>query len=58
MLAVLEVDDIWQTDGEADAAAVFGTINPEHPGVANLLDRTACYVGGRGDGSAAGHPLR
>ena len=48
MLAVLDVEDVWQPDREAEAAAVFGTTNPEHPGVAHLLERTEpCYVGGR-----------
>ena len=48
MLAVLDVEDIWQPDREAEAAAVFGTTNSEHPGVAHLLDRTRpCYLGGR-----------
>ena len=48
MLAVLDVEDIWQPDRAAEAAAVFGTTNPEHPGVAHLLDRTqTCYLGGR-----------
>ncbi|MXY24999.1 MAG: bifunctional sulfate adenylyltransferase/adenylylsulfate kinase [Acidobacteria bacterium] len=48
MLAVVDVEDIWQPDRAAEAVAVFGTDNPEHPGVAHLLDRThPCYVGGR-----------
>ncbi len=48
MLAVLDVEDIWQPDRHAEASAVFGTTNPEHPGVAHLLDRTQpCYLGGR-----------
>ena len=48
MLAVLDVEDVWRPDREAEAAAVFGTTNPEHPGVAHLLERTQpCYVGGR-----------
>ncbi|MYH30120.1 MAG: bifunctional sulfate adenylyltransferase/adenylylsulfate kinase [Acidobacteria bacterium] len=48
MLAVLDVEDIWQPDRPAEAAAVFGTTNAEHPGVAHLLDRTQpCYLGGR-----------
>ncbi|MDE2907431.1 MAG: bifunctional sulfate adenylyltransferase/adenylylsulfate kinase [Acidobacteriota bacterium] len=48
MLAVLDVEDIWQPDRHAEAAAVFGTTNAEHPGVAHLLDRTQpCYLGGR-----------
>ena len=48
MLAALHVEDVWQPDREAEGRAVFGTTNPEHPGVAQLLDRThPCYVGGR-----------
>ncbi len=48
MLAVLDVENVWQPDRAAEAVAVFGTDNPEHPGVAHLLDRThPCYVGGR-----------
>ena len=48
MLAGLHVEDVWQPDREAEAKAVFGTTNPEHPGVAQLLDRThPFYVGGR-----------
>ena len=48
MLAALEVEDVWRPDREAEAQAVFGTTNPEHPGVAHLLQRTEpFYVGGR-----------
>ena len=48
MLAVLHVADVWQADREAEAEAVFGTSNPEHPGVAHLLNQTGpFYVGGR-----------
>ena len=48
MLAVLAVEDVWRPDQEAEAAAVFGTTNPEHPGVAHLLNRTQpFYAGGR-----------
>ena len=48
MLAALDVEDVWRPDREAEAAAVFGTTSPEHPGVAHLLDRTQPYrVGGR-----------
>jgi sulfate adenylyltransferase len=47
MLAALHVDDVWQPDREAEAAAVFGTTSPEHPGVAQLLNQTQpYYVGG------------
>jgi sulfate adenylyltransferase len=48
MLAVLEVGEVWQPDRVAEARAVFGTTNPEHPGVAYLLHRShPWYVAGR-----------
>ena len=47
MIAVLHVEDVWPPDREAEASAVLGTTNREHPGVAQLLDRTnSYYVGG------------
>ena len=47
MLAALHVEDVWRPDREAEAAAVFGSTNPEHPGVAQLLERSQpWYVGG------------
>lgn len=54
MIAVLQVDDIWKPDLEAEAQAVFGSTNPEHPGVAHLLNHTqAYYVGGSVQGLQA-----
>jgi sulfate adenylyltransferase len=51
MLAAVEVTDIWQPDLGAEAERVFGTRNPEHPGVAHLLSRTnPIYVGGHVEG--------
>ncbi len=51
MLAALHVEDIWKPDLAAEAAAVFGTDNPEHPGIAHLLKQTKpVYVGGRLEG--------
>ncbi len=48
MLGALHVEDVWQPDREAEAEAVFGSSNREHPGVAHLLERShAYYVGGR-----------
>jgi len=48
MLASLKVEDVWQPNKEAEANAVFGTANPEHPGVAHLLEQSQpYYVGGR-----------
>jgi sulfate adenylyltransferase len=39
-LAALRVDDAWRPDLEAEAEAVFGTLDPGHPGVHHLLSRT------------------
>jgi sulfate adenylyltransferase len=51
MLAVVHVDDVWQPDLPAEAEAVFGTANPEHPGIAFLLEQAnPYYVGGRVEG--------
>jgi sulfate adenylyltransferase len=48
MLAVLDIEDIWQPDREEEAQQVFGTNNTEHPGVAYLLHNThPYYVGGK-----------
>ncbi len=48
MLAALHVEDVWKPDLTAEAHSVFGSANPEHPGVAHLLTRShPCYVGGR-----------
>ena len=47
MLAVLNVEDVWQADLKAEAEKVFGTANTEHPGVAQLLANPhPYYVGG------------
>ena len=51
MLAALHVDDVWQPDRTAEAEAVYGTANVEHPGVVHVLERTnPYYVGGRLEG--------
>src|SRR3954453_8679782 len=48
MLAAIEVSEMWRPDREQEAKAVYGTDNPEHPGVAHLLQRTnPVYVAGR-----------
>jgi len=47
LLARQTVEDLWEPDREAEAEAVFGTVDPNHPGVAHLLERTEpVYVGG------------
>ncbi|MBS3820509.1 MAG: bifunctional sulfate adenylyltransferase/adenylylsulfate kinase [Planctomycetes bacterium] len=48
MLAALHVEDLWTPDREKEAEQVFGTTNPEHPGVDYLLNgMNPVYVGGR-----------
>jgi sulfate adenylyltransferase len=48
MLAALEVDELWKPDRAAEAAQVYGTENPEHPGVQYVRERSGpVYVGGR-----------
>ena len=51
MLAALKVENIWRPDLKAEAQAVFGTTNPEHPGVAYLLGQShPVYLGGEIEG--------
>jgi len=48
LIAVLNVQDIWQPDRMAEAEAVYGTTNREHPGVFFLLERmNPWYAGGK-----------
>jgi sulfate adenylyltransferase len=48
MLAAVHIEEMWRPDLAAEAVHVFGTDNPEHPGVAHLLTNTQpVYVGGR-----------
>jgi sulfate adenylyltransferase len=52
MLAVLNVEEIWQPDREAEAKAVFGTTSKAHPGVNYLLNiGNPWYVGGTLEGT-------
>ena len=52
-VAVLEVASAWQPNLVAEAHAVFGTANAEHPGVLDLLTaRGKWYIGGRLTGVA------
>jgi sulfate adenylyltransferase len=48
MLAVLEVEDVWQPDRTEEASSVFGTTNKMHPGVDYLLHQAnPWYAGGK-----------
>ena len=51
MLAVLNVEEIWQPDRNAEAKSVFGTTSAVHPGVDYLLNKgNSWYVGGSVEG--------
>ncbi len=51
MLAVLDVEEVWQPDRMAEAGMVYGTADPYHPGAAHILRQThPWYVGGRLEG--------
>jgi sulfate adenylyltransferase len=51
MLAALHIEEIWDLDRAASAAATFGTTDLKHPGVAYLLQKThPVAVGGRLEG--------
>lgn len=43
---LLEVKDNYRRDVQREAAAVYGTTDPEHPGVARLLAEPPTVVGG------------
>lgn len=54
MLAILNVEDVWQPDRKAEAEAVFATTSNVHPGVNYLLNKAnPWYIGGRLDGVQA-----
>lgn len=51
MLAALHVSDVYQPERATEAQAVYGTTNPEHPGVRYLLEQShPYYVGGELEG--------
>src|SRR5438270_13725909 len=51
MLAVLNVEDVWQPDPKVEAVEVFGTTSPIHPGVDYLLNKVnRWYLGGTVEG--------
>ena len=54
MLAVLHVEETWTPDRSAEAEPVYGSTNPEHPGVSFVLNRAnPVYVSGRLEGVEA-----
>ena len=51
LLAAVHVEEVWQPDRSAEAEAVYGSTNEEHPGVAYVVKKThPWYVGGRVEG--------
>ncbi|MEX2624560.1 MAG: bifunctional sulfate adenylyltransferase/adenylylsulfate kinase [Acidimicrobiia bacterium] len=51
MLAALAVEEVYRPDLTAEAGQVFGSVNPDHPGVAHLLSQTnPVYLGGPVEG--------
>lgn len=51
MLAVLQVEDVWQPDRSAEAKAVFGTTSKLHPGADYAINKAnPWYVGGKLEG--------
>jgi sulfate adenylyltransferase len=51
MLACLRIEEMWEPDLRESAAAVYGSTDRAHPGVAYLLERTnPVYVAGRLEG--------
>jgi len=56
MLGVLHVEDIWPIEKEKEAASVYGTSDPTHPGVSYLFNKSGDYYVG-GDLEAVSLPL-
>src|SRR5881392_2794517 len=51
MLAVLDVEDVWQPDRKAEADAVFGSTSSAHPGADYTINKSnPSYVGGTLEG--------
>ena len=48
LLAVLDIEDIWEPDKTQEAKNVFGTVDTKHPAVDYLLNTSGdVYVGGK-----------
>ena len=51
LLAVLRIEDLWAIDRDAEAEAIYGTLDRSHPGVARLYEGTnTVAVGGSIEG--------
>ncbi len=52
MLAVLNVEDVWQADRKAEAKAVFNSTSAAHPGADYAINKAnPWYVGGKLEGT-------
>jgi sulfate adenylyltransferase len=52
MLAVLDVEEVWQADRKAEAEAVFATTSAAHPGADYAINKSnPWYVGGKLEGT-------
>jgi sulfate adenylyltransferase len=52
MLAVLNVEEVWQADRKAEAQAVFATTSAAHPGADYAINKSnPWYVGGKLEGT-------
>lgn len=47
ILGDILVEDIYSYDKAAECKAAFGTIDPNHPGIAKTLEQKPVYVGGQ-----------
>tara|TARA_B100000575_G_scaffold27000_1_gene18251 strand:+ start:62001 stop:63671 length:1671 start_codon:yes stop_codon:yes gene_type:complete len=48
ILAILNIEDIWQPDFDLEAKSIFGTNDTKHPGVHYLLKKSKKnYIGGK-----------
>ena len=48
LLAILQIEELWQPDREKEALSVYGTCDRAHPGVNYLLTKSGdWYVGGK-----------
>lgn len=54
MLAVLNVEDVWQPDRSAEAKSVFGSTSKAHPGADYVINKAnPWYIGGKLEGLQA-----
>ncbi len=52
MVAVLQVEDLWQPDRKAEAQTVFASTSPAHPGADYAINKAnPWYVGGKIEGT-------